>query len=55
MGKMSSTEIAEAIAASFNRKGVHTTRPQGGSGRFDFIIVRLPNGQEFKVQVEEVF
>lgn len=55
MGEMSSTEIAEVIAASFNRDGVPTSRPRGGNGREDFIDVQLPNGQTFRIRVEEMF
>jgi hypothetical protein len=54
MGEMSATQIAEAIAAKFKAEGSRTSKPRGGNWRDDFIDVQLPNGQVFRIKVEEV-
>jgi hypothetical protein len=54
MGEMSATQIAETIAAKFKAEGSKTSAPRGGNWRGDFIDVQLPNGQVFRISVEEM-
>lgn len=54
-GNVSATDILRDIQTDLSKEGWEPGRINGSDGsRFAFMYVTLPNGQEFKVQVEEV-
>jgi hypothetical protein len=51
----SSLDIAVIAAEAMREQGCDTSPTNGSHGsRFAFVIITLPNGQQFKLQVEEL-
>lgn len=53
--ELSAADIAEVIAKRFQADGVKVGRSgvAGAGSSFDFVAIRLPNGQEFTIRIEE--
>lgn len=51
---VTASDIAGALAADLRASGAKAATPgTSGPSRFDFVAVRLPNGQEFTIRIEE--
>lgn len=54
MREIEANELAALIAEQLYAAGARVAQPAvGGPSRFDFLDVELPNGQTFKITVEE--
>ena len=55
-GNASAKDILTDVQTDVSENGWQTSAVNGSdASRFAFMIITLPNGQQFKVQVEEVF
>lgn len=56
MGEKSAKNVADIIAAALRENGIEVGRVNGDDrSRFARVPVRMPNGQVFDVQIEEMF